>query len=117
MTRWCEAGAHLGQIDGRGVEESALLVKASLQEQAVPVGVPASELSRALKHHDRGGADGLAGRRRYEVTHQVEEETADFPVKPLVVAEEEAQDLGQREHELPVGQPQQEPLVHVLAQK
>ena len=40
-----EAGAPLGQIDGRDVEESALLVKASLQEQAVPVGVPASELS------------------------------------------------------------------------
>jgi len=45
MTLWCEAGAHLGQIDGRDVEESALLLKASLQEQAVPVGVPSSELS------------------------------------------------------------------------
>jgi hypothetical protein len=45
MTALAEAGAHLGQIDGRDVDESALSVKASLQEQAVPMGIPASELS------------------------------------------------------------------------
>ena len=38
-------------------------------------------------------------------------------MKPLIVSEEDAQDLGQREHELPVRQPQQELLVHVLAQQ
>ena len=40
-----QAGAHLDQISSRDVDESALSVKASLQEQAVPVRVPASELS------------------------------------------------------------------------
>jgi len=40
-----QAGAHLGQISSRDVDESALSVKASLQEQAVPMGIPASELS------------------------------------------------------------------------
>jgi len=40
-----EAGAHLAQIDSRDMDESALWVKASLQEQAVPMGVPSSESS------------------------------------------------------------------------
>ena len=90
MSLWCEAGAHLHQIDGRDVHESALSVEAFLEEQAVSVGVPASGLFRALKHHHRGGADGLAGGRRHEVAHQLVEQAADLPVKPLVVAEEDA---------------------------
>jgi hypothetical protein len=56
---------------------------------------------------------------------RVVDEAADLTVKPLVVSEENAQDLGQvgaaarprGEDELPVRQPQQELLVHVLAQK
>jgi hypothetical protein len=70
----------------------------------------------SLKYHDRSSADGLAGGRRCEVPHQPVDETANFSVKSPVVTKEYAKDLGQREHELPVGQPQQEPLVHVLAQ-
>jgi len=35
-----EAAAYLGQIVSREMDESALLVKASLQEQAVPMWVP-----------------------------------------------------------------------------
>ena len=99
----------------RSREESALSVEASLQEQAVPVGVPASESTRALNHHDRGGADGFAGGRRHEVTRQLVDEAADFPVKPLVVAEQDAQEPGQHPNQLPVVKPQQELLVHVLA--
>jgi hypothetical protein len=45
MTALAQAGAHLGQIDSRDVDESALPVKPSLQEQAVPVRVSSSELS------------------------------------------------------------------------
>ena len=112
-----EAGAHLRQIDRRDVDESALAVKASLQEQAVPVGIQPAKRSRALEDHDCGGADGLAGGLRCEVAHQPVDEAADLSVKPLVVAEEDAEDLGQGEDELPVRQPQQELLVHVLAQK
>jgi hypothetical protein len=37
------------------------------------------------------------------------------PWSLLSCRKEDAQDLGQREHELPVRQPQQELLVHVLA--
>ena len=70
-----------------------------------------------LEHHDCGGADAAAGGRRYEVTHQPVDEAADLAVKPLVVSEEDAEDLGQREHELLVRQPPPQLLVHVLAQQ
>ena len=94
MTRWCEAGAHLGQIDDRDVEESALLVKASLQEQAVPVGVPSSELSSALEHNEPGATDGLSGGFRGEVPYQPVDKAADLSVKLLVVAKECTEHLG-----------------------
>jgi hypothetical protein len=40
-----EAGAHLRQIDLWDVDESGLAVKASLQEQAVPMGIPSAKRS------------------------------------------------------------------------
>jgi hypothetical protein len=112
-----EAGAHLHQIDSRDMHESALVVKASLQEQAMPVRMEPAKRFRALEDHDCGYAGRLAGGLCCEVAHQAVDEAADISVKPLVVSEEDTQDLGQREDELPVRQPQQELLVHVLAQK
>jgi hypothetical protein len=94
-----EAGAHLGQIDGRDMEETPLVVKASLQEQAVPVGMEAAKRSRTLEDHDGRGADGLAGGLFCEVAHQRVNEAADFSVKPLVLTKEDAQDLGNGEDE------------------
>jgi hypothetical protein len=99
------------------MDESALSVKASLQEQAVPMGIPSRKSSCRLQYHDCGGADGLAGGRRCEVEYQPVDEAADLSMKPPVVAEEYAEHLGQGEHELLVRQPQQELLVHVLAKK
>jgi len=99
------------------MDESALSVKASLQEQAVQMGIPSRKSSCRLQYPDCGGADGLAGGRRCEVVYQAVDEAADLAVKSAVVAEEDPQDLGQGEDELPVRQPQQELLVHVLAQK
>jgi hypothetical protein len=103
------------QIDLWDVDEPALVVKASLQEQAMPVGMEPAKRSRTLEDHDCGYAGRLAGGLCCEVAHQVVDEAADLSVKPLVVSEEDAEDLGQGEDELPVGQPQL--LVHVLAQK
>jgi hypothetical protein len=120
-----EAAAHHCQIDGRDMDETTLVVKASLQEQAVPARMEAAKRSRTLEDHDGCGAQGLAGGLCCEVAHQVVDEAADISVKPLAVSEEDAEDLGQvgavarprGEDELPVRQPQQELLVHVLAQK
>jgi hypothetical protein len=110
-----EAGAHSLQIDLRDVDEPALVVKASLQEQAMPVGMEPAKRSRAQEDHDCGYTGRLAGGLCCEVAHQLVDEAADLAVESLVVSEEDAQDLGQREHELPVRQPKQELLVHVLA--
>ena len=112
-----EADAHLGQIDSRDMDKTTLVVKSSLQEQAMPVGMEAAKGSRTLEDHDGCGAHGLARGLCGEVAHQRVDEAADLAVKPLVVAEEDAQDLGNGEDELTVGQPQQELLVHVLAQQ
>jgi len=84
---------------------------------------PPRKSSCRLQYHDCGGADGLAGDRRCEVEYQPVDEAADLSMKPLVVAEEYAEHLGQvgaaarsrGEHELLVRQPQQGLLVHVLA--
>ena len=94
-----------------------LVVEASLEEQAVPVGMEPAKGARALEHEDTGGALRPAGGLCHEVAHQAVDEAADLPVKPLVMAEEHAKDLGKGEDELPVRQPQQELLVDVLSQK
>jgi hypothetical protein len=77
------------------MDESTLSVKASLQEQAVPMEIPSRKSSCRLQYHDCGGADGLAGGRRCEVEYQPVDEAADLSMKPLVVAEEYAEHLGQ----------------------
>jgi hypothetical protein len=77
------------------MHESALVVKASLQEQAMSVRMEPAKRSRALEHHDCGYAGRLAGGLCCEVAHQVVDEAADISVKPLVVSEEDAEDLGQ----------------------
>jgi hypothetical protein len=117
MTLWCEAAAHLLEIDLGDVNEPTLRVEASLEEQSVPVGVPATKGSRRLEGHDRGRLEGPAGCLGSEVAHQGVDEATDFTMEPLVVAEENAQDLGKREDELPMRQAQQQFLVHVLAQQ
>jgi hypothetical protein len=99
------------------VDESTVAIEASLQEQSVPVGVPPNELSSALEHNERGATDGLSGCFRGEVPYQPVDEAADLSVKPLVVTKECTEHLGNGEDELAVGQPQQELLVHVLAQQ
>ena len=111
------ATAHLLEIHIGDVDEPALGVEASLEEQAVPVGVPPTEGSRRLEYNERGATDGLSGGFRGEVAHQGVDEATDLAVQPLVVAEEDAQHLGKREDELAVRQPQQQLLVHVLAQQ
>jgi len=90
-----EAGAHVGQIDGGHVDESAVRVEATFQEQPVPMGVPPSKLARGLEDEHGAGADALAGGRCGEVPHQPVDEAADLAVKPLVVAEEDPQYLWQ----------------------
>jgi hypothetical protein len=110
------ASAHFLEIDLGEVDETTLVVKASLQERAVPAGMEAAKRSRTLEDHDVCGAHGLSGGLCCEVAHQRVDEAADLAVKPLVVAEEDAEDLGQvgaaarprGEHELLVRQPQQE---------
>jgi hypothetical protein len=54
---------------------------------------------------------------RGEVPYQPVDEAADLSVKPLVMTKECTEHLGNGEDELAVGQPQQELLVHVLAQQ
>jgi len=94
ITLWCEAAAHLLEIDLGEVEEAMLVVEASLEEQAVPVGMEPAKGARALEHEDTGGAQRPAGGLCHEVAHQAVDEAADLPVKPLVMAEEHAKDLG-----------------------
>jgi hypothetical protein len=112
-----EARAHLAQIDGRDVDESALSVKPFLHEQAVPVGIPSSIFSRALEYDDGVAEDGFSGCCCCEILYQPIDEAADHPMNPAVVAEEDAEHLGNGEDELAVGQPQQKLLVHVLAKQ
>ena len=104
-----EARTHPGQIHRRVVNEPALAVGASLQEQSVPAGVIKRTFgrSRALEHKDCGAADGPSCGGRSEVAQQAEDESADLAVKPPVVTKEYAKDLGEGEDELSVGQPQQ----------
>jgi hypothetical protein len=99
------------------MNKPSLAVEPSLQEQPMPVRVPPKELSRALEDDDRCGADTLASGCRCEIPYQPVDEAADLAMKPAVVAEEHAEHLGDGEDELAVGQPQQELLVHVLAQQ
>ena len=73
-----EAGAHFFQIDLWDVDEPALVVKASLQEQAMPVGMEPAKRSRALEDHDCGYVGRLAGGLCCEVAHQVVDEAADI---------------------------------------
>ena len=120
-----EAAAHLLEIDRGDVDEPSLGVEASLEEQAVPVGMESAEGSRRLEYEDPGGAQRPARGFRGEVAHQGVDEATDLAVQPLVVAEEDAQHLGKREdepqggplHRLAVRQPQQELLVDVLAEQ
>ena len=49
-----EAAAHLLEIDRGDVDEPALRVEASLEEQAVPVGMEPAEGSRRLEYEDTG---------------------------------------------------------------
>ena len=112
-----EATAHLLEIHSGDVDETSLCVEVSLEEQAVPVGVPPTEGSRRLEYEDTGAAQRAAGGLGNEVAYQGVDEATDLAVQPLVVAEEDAQDLGQGEDELPVRQSEQKPLVHVLAQE
>ena len=85
MTLWCEAAAHLLEIDLGDVNEPTHRVEAPLEEQSVPVGVPATKGSRRL--------EGPAGCLGCEGAHQGVDEATDLTVEPLVVAEEDAQDL------------------------
>jgi hypothetical protein len=120
-----EATAHLLEIHSGDVDEPSLCVEASLEEQAVPVGMEPAEGSRRLEYEDTGAAQRAAGGLGNEVAYQGVDEATDLAVQPLVVAEEDAQHLGKREdeplggllHRLSMRQPQQELLVHVLAQK
>jgi hypothetical protein len=77
-------------------------------------GIPAHQFAEPSVTRARAST---AGRRGAEVSYQPVDEAADLPVKALVVPKEDAKDLGDGEGELPVRQPQQQPLVHVLAQK
>jgi len=56
-----EAGAHLLQIEPWDVVEPALVVKASLQEQAMPGRMEPAKQSRTLEDHDCGYTGRLAG--------------------------------------------------------
>ena len=99
MTRWRKQALifSMSMVDGGDVDELALHVEAAFQEQAVPMGVPATEGSRRLEDHDGGRAEGLACSFRGEVPHELVDEPTDLAVQPLVVADEGAEDLGQRE--------------------
>jgi hypothetical protein len=79
-----EAGAHLLQIELWDVDEPALVVKTSLQEQAMPVGMEPTKQSRTLEDHDGGYADRLAGGLCCEVAHQVVGEAADLAVESIL---------------------------------
>ena len=59
--------------------------------------------ARSLEDHDGGGPGGRASGLRTGVAHEPEEDATDLTVEPLVVAEEDAERLGQGEDELPVG--------------
>jgi hypothetical protein len=76
------------------VDESTVVIEASLQEQSMPVGVPPNELCSALEHNERGETDGLSGCFRGEVLYQPVDEAADLSVKPLVVTKECTEHLG-----------------------
>jgi hypothetical protein len=112
-----EARAHPGQIDDRDVDESALSVEASLQEQAVPVGVPSGEFLRTLEYDDRAAEDCFSGCCYCKIPHQPIDEAADLAVKPAIVAEEDAEHLGNGEDELSVGQAQQKLFFRVFAEQ
>jgi len=65
------------QIDLGDVDEPALVVKASFQEQAMPLGMEPAKGSRALEHEDPGGAQRPAGDLRHEVVRQPDQGVED----------------------------------------
>jgi len=77
------------KIDHWDMNESALSVKATLQEPAMPVVREPAKRSRTLQDHDCGYAGRLAGGLCCKVVHQRVDKAADFAVESLVVSEED----------------------------
>jgi hypothetical protein len=65
-----QSNASLLPLSRGDVNESVLRVEASLEEQAVPMGMEPAIGSRALEHDGRGGAEGRAGGLRHQVVYK-----------------------------------------------
>jgi hypothetical protein len=112
-----EVSGELGEIEGGNMNESSLAIEAAFQEDAVEVGVEPDEVSRRGVGDHGGTLDPPAGSLVEEALDHAVDESADLTEEVAVVAEEDAQYLGEREDHLPVGESKQEPLVHILAEQ
>jgi hypothetical protein len=96
------------------MNESSLAIEATFQEDAVEVGVEPDKVSRRGVGDHGGTLDPPAGSLVREALDHAVDESADLTGEVAVVAEEDAQHLGECEDHLPVGEAKQKLLVHVF---
>ena len=112
-----EVSGEPGEIEGGDMNESSLAIEAAFQEDAVEMGIESDEVSRRGVGDHRGTLDPPAGSLAGEALDHAVDEAADLTEEVAVVAEEDAQHLGDCENHLPVRKAKQELLVHVLAEQ
>jgi len=108
---------HPVEVPRGDMHEPAGLIKAAFQHDGVPVWMEPKKLPRRLVGQNHSRCDRPGGCLGIEVLNGGEDESADFGKQPPVVPEIWTQTARDREDELPVGQGQQEPLVHVLGEQ
>jgi hypothetical protein len=112
-----EVLTELRQIKGWHVDELSLPVEFAFQEDGVQMGIIAGEVSRRGVGDHGCALDSSPGRLVVEIMDHPIDELADFTEKPSIMAEENAEHLGECEDYQAVGQQEQQPLVHVLAEQ
>ena len=93
----------LPEVAEGDMHKPAVLIKATLQHDGVPVWIPPQKIPRRLIGQNHPGLDRSIGRLVVEVLNDGENELADLRKQPAVVAEVRSQQLGDRPNELPVG--------------
>ena len=96
------------------MHEPAGFIEAAFQHDGVPVWIEPKKLTRRLIGQNHPRFDRPIGRFVVEMLNDDENESADFREQAAVVPKVWTQNSRNRPNELPVGQVQQEPFMHVL---
>ena len=97
------------------MNESALLIKSTFQNDSVKMGIESKEVAGRLISQHSSGLDILARSLVVEVCEHPEDEPADFGEQVAVMTEEGTLKFWKSPDELPVGKKEQQLFMHILS--